>query len=66
MTTLAHLCLGRILLHLFAMLGNGCVRFHVAGIIRELTWVAATLMLLTRIRTRLIGVSVPRPPDQTL
>ena len=36
MTTLARFRVGRILLHLRAMLGDRCVRFHVAGIIREL------------------------------
>jgi hypothetical protein len=35
MTNLARFSTGRILLHLAAMLGDGCVRFHVAGIIRE-------------------------------
>jgi hypothetical protein len=40
------------------MLGDRCVRFHVAGIIRELPWLAAALMLLTRMRTRLIGAPV--------
>jgi len=58
MTTLAHLRVGRILLHLLAMLGDRCVRFHVAGIIRELPSLAAALMLLTRMRTRLIGAPV--------
>jgi len=55
MTTLARLRVGRILLHLLAMLVDRCVRFHVAGIIRELPWVTATLMLLPRMRIRLIG-----------
>jgi hypothetical protein len=36
MLTLARFRLGRVLLHLLAMLGDGCVRFHVAGIIRDL------------------------------
>jgi hypothetical protein len=53
MTTLARLRGGRILLHLLAMLGDGCARFHVAGIIRELPSAAAALALLARIRTRL-------------
>jgi hypothetical protein len=35
MLTLARFRAGRILLHLLAMLGDRCVRFHVAGIIRE-------------------------------
>ena len=55
MATLARFCLGRILLHLLAIVGDGCVRFHVAGISRELPRVAAALTLLGRIRSRLIG-----------
>jgi hypothetical protein len=58
MSTLARFCVGRILLHLLAMLGDRCVRFHVAGVIRELPWVLAALTLLTRTRTRLIGALV--------
>jgi len=38
--TLARFRHGRILLHLLAMLGDRCIRFHVAGIVRELLWVA--------------------------
>jgi len=41
MLTLARFRLGRVVLHLLAMLGDRCVHFHVAGIIRELPWVAA-------------------------
>jgi len=41
MLTLARFRLGRVVLHLLAMLGDRCVHFHIAGIIRELTWVAA-------------------------
>ena len=55
MVTLARFCVGRILLHLLAMAGDRCVRFHVAGIIRELPWIVAALTLLTRMRTRMIG-----------
>jgi hypothetical protein len=55
MTTLARSRVGRILLHLLAMAGDQCVRFHVEGIIRELPWVTQALTLLTRIRTRVIG-----------
>jgi hypothetical protein len=55
MTTLARLRVGRILLHLLAMLGDRCVRFHVAGMLRELPLVAAALSLFTRMRTRFIG-----------
>jgi hypothetical protein len=35
MNTLSHYRAGRILLHLLAMMGDRCVRFHVAGILRE-------------------------------
>jgi len=38
MLTLARFRLGRVLLHLLAMLGDRCIRFHVAGIMRELPW----------------------------
>ncbi|SPE25094.1 hypothetical protein SBBP1_30001 [Burkholderiales bacterium] len=40
MLTLARFRHGRILLHLIAMVGDRSVRFHVAGIVRELPWVA--------------------------
>jgi len=36
MATLAHSRPGRILLHVLAMLGDRAVRFHAAGILREL------------------------------
>jgi Permuted papain-like amidase enzyme, YaeF/YiiX, C92 family len=58
MVTLANSGVGRILLHLRAMLGDRCVRFHIAGIIRELPWIEAAMTLLTRTRTRLIGALV--------
>lgn len=58
MPILFRFSVGRILLHLLAMLGDRCVRFHVAGIIRELPRFAAALTLLTRTRTRLIGALV--------
>jgi len=35
MLTLARFSLGRVLLHLFAMMGDGAFRFHAAGILRE-------------------------------
>jgi hypothetical protein len=54
MSTVARFSVGRILLHLLAMLGDRCVRFHVAGIIREIAPVAAGLALLARMRARLI------------
>src|SRR2546423_3449066 len=58
MVTLANSGVGRILLHLRAMLGDRCVRFHVAGILRELPWLAAALTLLTRARASLTGALV--------
>jgi hypothetical protein len=54
MTTLARFSIGRILLHLLAMLGDRCVRFHVAGIMREIAPVSAALQLLGRVRARSI------------
>lgn len=36
MLTLARFSLGRVVLHLIAMLGDGAFRFHAAGIVREL------------------------------
>jgi len=47
MMALARFSSGRILLHLIAMLGDRCTRFHAAGIIRELSWIAAPLALPT-------------------
>jgi hypothetical protein len=38
MSAVAQLRIGRILLHLLAMTGDGHVRFHLAGIRRELSW----------------------------
>jgi hypothetical protein len=35
MLTLARFSLGRVLLHLLAMMGDGAFRFHAAGILRE-------------------------------
>jgi hypothetical protein len=58
MVPLANFGVGRILLHLRAMLGDGCVRFHLAGIIRELPWIEAATTLLTGTRTRLIAALV--------
>jgi hypothetical protein len=55
MAILAHFCVGRILLHLLAMLGDRCVRFHVAGIMREFPSAAPALTLLARMRARVIG-----------
>jgi hypothetical protein len=50
MATLARLRIGRISLHLLAMLGDRCVRFHVAGIMRELPSITAMLTLFNRMR----------------
>jgi len=36
MTILTRLNVGRILLHLLAMLGDRCVRFHLDGIVNDL------------------------------
>jgi len=36
MLMLARFSLGRVLLHLLAMRGDGEIRFHAAGILREL------------------------------
>jgi len=55
MTILARLSVGRILLHLLAMLGDRCVRFHIEGIARELPWIARALKMLTRAPSRLVG-----------
>ena len=50
-----HRCsLGRVLLHLIAMLGDRAVRFDAAGIARELSWVAGATALLAQVHTRLV------------
>jgi permuted papain-like amidase YaeF/Yiix C92 family enzyme len=54
MTALARFSVGRILLHLLAMLGDRCVRFHAAGIMREVAPIAAAPALLAGMRARLI------------
>jgi hypothetical protein len=41
MLTITRFRLGRVLLHLLAMLGDRYVHFHIAGIMRELTWAVA-------------------------
>lgn len=46
MLRLARTSPGRILLHLMAMCGNGAVRFHGAGILRECRMMAAPLLQL--------------------
>jgi len=55
MTILTRLSVGRILLHLIAMLGDRCVRFHFEGIARELPWIASALGMLTRAPIRLLA-----------
>ena len=55
MTILARLSVGRILLHLIAMLGDRSVRFHFEGIARELPWIASGLAMLTRAPSRLLA-----------
>jgi hypothetical protein len=54
METMARFSVGRILLHLLAMLGDRCVRFHVAGIVREIAPLAAAPALVARMRARAI------------
>ena len=56
--SLARFRSGRILLHLLAMLGDRCFRFHIAGIMRELPWVAPASVLFYQARTRLIGALI--------
>jgi hypothetical protein len=48
MTILARFSLGRILLHLIAMLGDRSVRFHFKGIARELLRIASGLEMFAR------------------
>ena len=48
---LARFSLGRVLLHLISMLGDRAVRFHAAGIMRELSWVAGPTTLLAQVCT---------------
>jgi len=55
MTILARFSVGRILLHLLAMLGDRCVRFHFEGIVRELSWITSGLAMLPRVRNRLLA-----------
>jgi permuted papain-like amidase YaeF/Yiix C92 family enzyme len=55
MTILAQFSAGRSLLHLLAMLGDRCVRFHFEGIARELPWIASGLATLTRAPSRLLA-----------
>lgn len=54
MTTLARFSVGRVLLHLLALLGDRCVRFHAAGIAREISNIASAPVLRARVRARSI------------
>ena len=45
---LARFSLGRVFLHLIAMLGDRAVRFHAAGIARELSWVAGATAVVAQ------------------
>ena len=55
MTVIDRFGVGRILLHILAMLGDRCVRFHVQGIQRELPSLASARALLVRGRGRMLG-----------
>ena len=55
MTILARFSVGRILLHLLAMHGDRCVRFHLEGIVRELPSIALGLAMLSRMHSRLLA-----------
>jgi hypothetical protein len=55
MAQLARFSFGRVLLHLISMLGDRAVRFHGAGIMRELSRVAEGTALLARVCTRLVN-----------
>ena len=63
---LARFSLGRVFLHLIAMLGDRAVRFHAAGIARELSWVAGATALLAQVHTRLVDAfsASPRVGDR--
>ena len=58
MASLARFSLGRVLLHLIAMLGDRALGFHCAGILRELQWLTAATALLNRIGVRFVGALV--------
>ncbi|HWZ72142.1 MAG TPA: YiiX/YebB-like N1pC/P60 family cysteine hydrolase [Casimicrobiaceae bacterium] len=55
MTILARFSVGRILLHLLAMLGDRCVRFHLEGIVRELPSMASALGLPALLRSQAVA-----------
>jgi hypothetical protein len=54
MLFLARFRIGRILLHLVAMLGDRCACFHASGIMKELRFFAAVRARLDRTRTRAV------------
>jgi hypothetical protein len=79
MTVLAGSSVGGIVLHLLAMVGDRCVRFHAAGIARELFASGSTAVLSVRIRACLIerlvryvrqpskhAITATRPDTQSL
>jgi len=54
-TEFASFSFGRVLMHLVAMLGDRAIRFHAAGIARELSWMAGATALVSPVRTRLVA-----------
>jgi hypothetical protein len=58
MRSFAYYRVGRIVLHLLAMSGDRCFRFHAAGIMRELPRLAAALEFLAGMRARVTGALV--------
>ena len=58
MAKLARFGFGRVLLHPIAMLGDRAVRFHCAGTMRELSWLAEARKLPGRVATHFIGALV--------
>lgn len=52
--TLARFASGRIVLHMLAMVGDRCVRFHTAGIARELSTIKSARRLRARLGARVI------------
>ena len=50
MQKLARCSPGRIVLHVLAMMGDGCIRFHVAGVMREFSSLAGALPIAIRTR----------------
>ena len=55
MMLFARFSAGCILLHLLAMLGDRCVRFHLEGIVRELPSIASALGWLARLRRQAVA-----------